>query len=75
MENKKIIISPMRCFTCGKLIADVFLPYINLKEKIKTMPFEKQCEIIVKFFNDNDIELYCCRKAIGFNNDVTNDII
>ena len=49
------VLVPVRCFTCGKLIADKYEDYQN---KIKTVE-EPQ-----KVLDELKIERYCCRRML-----------
>ena len=46
---------PVRCFSCGKLIADKYLDYQN---RIKTGENPK------KVLDDLGMERYCCRRML-----------
>ena len=46
---------PVRCFTCGNVIADIFEEY---KTKVKDK--EKPAKIL----NDLGIKRYCCRRML-----------
>ena len=46
---------PVRCFTCGKLIADKYADYQN---RIKTEEDPK------KVLDDLGMERYCCRRML-----------
>ena len=46
---------PVRCFTCGNLIADIFEEYQN-----KTNAGEDPAKVL----NSLGIERYCCRRMI-----------
>jgi DNA-directed RNA polymerase subunit N len=49
------VLVPVRCFTCGKLIADKYEDYQN---KVKTG------EIPQKVLDELGIERYCCRRML-----------
>ena len=50
-----IVLIPVRCFTCGNLIADKFEDY---QTKLKAG------EDPEKFLNDLQINRYCCRRML-----------
>ena len=49
------MIIPIRCFSCGKLIAHVYKPYLEFLEKGE--PSEKA-------FKELGIERFCCKRMI-----------
>ncbi len=55
MIDFRCVLVPVRCFTCGKLIADKYEDYQN---KIKTGE-EPQ-----KVLDELKIERYCCRRML-----------
>ena len=46
---------PVRCFTCGNLVADKFEEYQNRA---------KSCEDPAKLLDSLGIERYCCRRML-----------
>jgi len=59
------MIVPIRCFTCGKLIADKWEPFI---EKIKKGEERK------KTLDDLKLKRICCRRMIITHIDLIDDI-
>ena len=61
-----IVIIPVRCFTCGKIISDVFKDYKKRYEEYqKTVEAgEKPKETPKQILDDLGIERYCCRRMI-----------
>ncbi len=59
------MIIPIRCFTCGKLIADKWEPFI---EKIKKGEDRK------KTLDDLKLKRICCRRMIITHIDLIDDI-
>jgi DNA-directed RNA polymerase subunit N len=61
-----IVIIPVRCFTCGKVISDVYEEYKVRKEaydkaiKAGEKPKENPKEIL----GDLGVDRYCCRRMI-----------
>lgn len=49
------MIIPIRCFSCGKLIAHVYKPYLEKLEKGESSE---------KAFKDLEIERFCCKRMI-----------
>jgi len=60
------VLVPVRCFTCGKLIADKYEDYQN---KIKTGE-EPQ-----KVLDELKIERYCCRRMLLTSVEIIQQII
>ncbi len=56
---------PVRCFTCGKVIADVWEEF---RERIKT-------EEPKKVLDDLHIERYCCRRMLLSHAEIVEDIV
>lgn len=60
------MIVPVRCFTCGKPIAEYYEKYIN---EIKTNKDAK------KVLDDLGIKRYCCRRMMLSHVDLIDDIM
>ena len=61
-----IVIIPVRCFTCGKIIGDVFEDYKRRYEDFKKAvdAGEKPKESPKQIMDDLGVERYCCRRMI-----------
>ena len=61
-----IVIIPVRCFTCGKIISDVFEDYKRRYEDFKKAvdAGEKPKESPKQIMDDLGLERYCCRRMI-----------
>jgi len=61
-----ILIIPVRCFTCGKIIGDVYKDYKNryLDYKKAIDSGEKPKETPKDILDDLGVERYCCRRMI-----------
>ena len=61
-----IVIIPVRCFTCGKIIGDAFEEYKKRYEDCKKVvgTGEKPKETPKKILDDLGIDRYCCRRMI-----------
>jgi len=57
---------PVRCFTCGKVVAEQYEEYLNRIEK-KEDP--------KKVLEDLGIERYCCRRTIFAHVDLVNELL
>jgi len=60
------MIIPVRCFTCGKIIGDVYKDYkTRFEEYNKAVKAgEKPKETPKQILDDLGIERYCCRRMI-----------
>lgn len=62
----EIMIIPVRCFTCGKVISDVYLEYkTRYEEYQKTVAAgEKPKETPKQILDKLGVDRYCCRRMI-----------
>jgi DNA-directed RNA polymerase I, II, and III subunit RPABC5 len=60
------MIIPIRCFSCGKLIAHVYEPYLELIEK---------GESAKSAFKKLGIERFCCQRMIVSQVDLLDDLL
>ena len=60
------MIIPVRCFTCGKIISDVYEDYQKRYAEYKKVADsgEKPKETPKQILDDLGIERYCCRRMI-----------
>lgn len=61
-----IVIIPVRCFTCGKVISEVYEEYKKRYEEYKKAvdAGEKPKEIPKQILDDLGVDRYCCRRMI-----------
>ena len=52
---------PVRCFSCNNVISKYYLDFLKVKKDDKDLR---------KFFDDNDIMHYCCRRMLLTHRDV-----
>ena len=73
------MIIPIRCFTCGRVMADIADFYESEKEKIKDTIDKKEVDKIFKNFekihtgeilNKLGLKRYCCRRNLIANIDM-----
>jgi len=72
------MIIPIRCFTCGKIMADKIDYYVQEVEKLKTSnketkdPFFKNYDNIhtKELLDDLGLTRYCCRRNLISNVDL-----
>jgi len=59
------MIIPIRCFTCGKLVANKWLEYEALLVELK---YEENEDVVAQkkreFLDKNRFKRYCCRRMI-----------
>ena len=60
------MIIPIRCFSCGKLIADKYKPSLELIEKGETAD---------DAFKKLGLERFCCRRMIISHVDLIDDLL
>ena len=60
------MIIPIRCFSCGKLIAHVYQPYLDLLDK---------GESAEKAFEQLGIKRFCCKRMIVSHVDLIDDLL
>jgi len=60
------MIIPIRCFSCGKLIAHIYQPYLELIEK---------GEKTEDAFKQLGIERFCCKRMVVSNVDLLDDLL
>ena len=72
------MIIPIRCFTCGRVMADIADFYESEKEKLKSINDNKEDNKIYKNFekihtgeilNSLGLKRYCCRRNLITNID------
>ena len=61
-----IVIIPVRCFTCGKIIGDAYKEYEQRYAEYKKLinSGEKPKETPKQILDDLGIDRYCCRRMI-----------
>ncbi len=64
--GEKLMIIPVRCFTCGKVIGDAYLDYKKRYDEYKktVKAGEKPKETPKQILDDLGVERYCCRRMI-----------
>ena len=61
-----VVIIPVRCFTCGKVISEVYEEYKKRHAEYKTAmdSGEKPKETPKEILDDLGVDRYCCRRMI-----------
>ena len=70
-----IVIIPVRCFTCGKVIGDVYEAYKKRYDEYKKAvdAGEKPKETPKKILDDLGLDRYCCRRMVLTHVDLLGD--
>ena len=71
------MIIPVRCFTCGKVVGDKYLKYLELVKENKAAQGEENTDTIITIDSKNiektaegkamdtlGLNLYCCRRIM-----------
>jgi len=71
------MIIPVRCFTCGKVVGDKYLKYLELVKENKAAQGEENTDTIITIDSTNiektaegkamdtlELNLYCCRRIM-----------
>jgi DNA-directed RNA polymerase subunit N (RpoN/RPB10) len=77
------MIIPVRCFTCGKVIGNLWEPYSRLLEGGKTMDealaivgkVTEYCKIKKCYEDRNTLKRYCCRRMLTSHVDLTSKMM
>ncbi len=71
-----IVIIPVRCFSCGRVIASDYVAFVNrvnfIKENEKREPTAEEIE---RIFDDLGVKRYCCRRMILSHVDLIDEVI
>ncbi len=55
---------PVRCFTCGKVVSNVWEEYRErVEERMKSLPKGEQLKV-GDILDDLGVERYCCRRML-----------
>ncbi len=65
---------PVRCFSCGRVIASDYIAFVNKVNLIReTENRDPTPEEIQKIFDDIGVKRYCCRRMILSHVDLIDD--
>lgn len=68
------MIIPVRCFSCGRVIASDYIAFVNKVNLIReTENRDPTPEEIQKIFDDIGVRRYCCRRMILSHVDLIDD--
>jgi len=69
------MIIPIRCFTCGNLIADKYKKFIkDVEEKEKKENNNNQDRNLEEIFYDLKLKRYCCRRMLFTQSNILNKL-
>jgi len=69
------MIIPIRCFTCGNLIADKYKKFTeDLKKKEKKENIDNQNRNLEEIFCDLKLKRYCCRRMLFTQSNILNKL-
>ncbi len=70
------MIIPVRCFSCGRVIATDYLKFREEVEKIKENEHrDPTSDEISKIFDNLGVKRYCCRRMIISHIDLIDEVI
>ena len=69
------MIIPVRCFSCGRVIASDYVKFKEKMDKIKKSGKNPSSEDVRKAFDDLGIDRYCCRRMILSHADLIDEIL
>jgi len=68
------MIIPVRCFSCGRVIASDYIAFVNKVNMIReTENRDPTPEEIQKIFDEIGVRRYCCRRMILSHVDLIDD--
>jgi len=67
------MIIPVRCFTCGKLIGNLYSRYLELLAQYSESPDEAQAAD--KALTELGVTRYCCRRMLLTHVDLIDDLL
>lgn len=69
------MIIPIRCFTCGTLIADKYQRFLTeLEKKEKKENIDNQNRDISEIFKELKLKRYCCRRMLYTQSNILNKL-
>ncbi len=70
------MIIPVRCFSCGKVIASDYVKFVEESKKIRNETgHEPTGEEKSKIMDNLGVDRYCCRRMILSNADLIDEVI
>lgn len=69
------MIIPIRCFTCGTLIADKYKTFLDeLEKKEKRENIDSQNRNLEEIFCNLKLKRYCCRRMLYTQSNILNKL-
>ncbi|MCL5679012.1 MAG: DNA-directed RNA polymerase subunit N [Candidatus Thermoplasmatota archaeon] len=69
------MIIPVRCFSCGKVVASDYVKFTSKMSEIRSSGREPTAEEVAKTLNDLHVDRYCCRRMILSHADLIDEIL
>ena len=69
------MIIPVRCFSCGRVIASDYEKYKERINELKSKGEAIEAASIASILDDLGLERYCCRRMIISHTDLIDEII
>ncbi|MEM0155614.1 MAG: DNA-directed RNA polymerase subunit N [Thermoplasmataceae archaeon] len=69
------MIIPVRCFSCGKVVASDYVRFSNKMAEIRSSGREPTPEEVSKTLTDLHVDRYCCRRMILSHTDLIDEIL
>ncbi len=69
------MIIPVRCFSCGKVIASDYVKFNDRMKDIKSSGKEPSPEEISTALDNLNVHRYCCRRMILSHTDLIDEVL
>lgn len=69
------MIIPVRCFSCGKVIASDYVKFSDKLKEIRANGREPTHEEIASTMDDLNVHRYCCRRMILSHTDLIDEVL
>lgn len=69
------MIIPVRCFSCGKVIASDYVKFSDKLKEIRANGREPTHEEIATAMDDLNVHRYCCRRMILSHTDLIDEVL
>lgn len=69
------MIIPVRCFSCGKVVASDYVKFNDAISEIKASGRQPTPEEVSKTMDDLHLDRYCCRRMILSHTDLVDEVL
>ncbi len=69
------MIIPVRCFSCGKVVASDYRKFVAKISEIKDSGKKVDATVISKTLDDLGVERYCCRRMILSHTELIDEVL